>query len=74
MKWQVMRPRPRDVHFAVPFQICRHYSNGSECRTSCTFAHGEEELALWTTQRQAGRYDLEESLKSARLSRSVIIM
>ena len=60
-KWQVMRPLPRDVHFAVPFQICWHYSNGRECRPSCIFAHGEEELALWTTQRQAGRYDLEES-------------
>ena len=57
MKWQVMRPRPRDVHVAVPFQICRHYRNGSECRPSCKFAHGEEELTLWTTQRQAGRYD-----------------
>ena len=60
----MMRPHPRDVHFAVPFQICWHYSNGRECRPSCKFAHGEEELALWTTQRQAGRYDLEESLKS----------
>ena len=61
MKWQVMRPRPRDVPFAVPFQICWDYRNGGECRPSCKFAHGEEELALWTTQRQAGRYDLEES-------------
>ena len=50
-----------NVHFAVPFEICRHYSNGSECRPNCTFAHGKEELALWTTQRQEGRYDLEES-------------
>ena len=59
-KWQVMRPRPKDVHFAVQFEICWHYSNGSECRPNCTFAHGEEEQALWTTQRQEGRYDLEE--------------
>ena len=72
MKWQLMRPRPRDVHVAVPFQICWHYSNGRECRLSCKFAHGKEELTLWTTQRQAGSYDQEDSY-SGDFSVNVII-
>ena len=53
-EWQVMRPYPKDVNFETPFQICWHYRNDEKCRESCTFAHGEEELTLWTTERQAG--------------------
>ena len=54
-KWQLIRPYPRDVKFLTPFRICWHYSNGSECVPSCKFAHGEEELNLWSTRRQAGK-------------------
>ena len=56
-EWQLMRPYPKDVHPEVPFQICRHYRNGLKCRPSCSFAHGEEELTLWTRERQTGRND-----------------
>ena len=53
-EWQVMRPYPKNINFETPFQICWRYRNNEKCRESCTFAHGEEELALWTTERQAG--------------------
>ena len=53
-KWQVMRPYPREVSRETPFEICRRYRRGEKCGQSCPFAHGEEELTTWTTQRQAG--------------------
>ena len=55
-EWQVMRPYPRDVNPNVPFQLCWHFSNGVKCqKRPCTFAHGIEELKLWTSERQSGR-------------------
>ena len=49
-----MRPYPREVSLETPFEICWHYRRGEKCGQSCTFAHGEEELTTWTTQRQSG--------------------
>ncbi|XP_068674039.1 3'-5' exoribonuclease HELZ2-like [Montipora foliosa] len=54
-KWQVMRPYPREVSLETPFEICWRYRRGEKCGQSCTFAHGEEELTTWTTQRQSDR-------------------
>lgn len=55
-EWQVMRPYPKDVNSRVPYQLCRHFSNGVKCQKSlCTFAHGKEELMFWTSERQSGR-------------------
>ncbi len=55
-EWQVMRPYPREVNSHVPFQLCRHFSNGVKCQKNpCTFAHGKEELMFWTSERQSGR-------------------
>lgn len=55
-EWQVMRPYPRDVSPNVPFQLCWHFNNGEKCqKRPCTFAHGIEELKLWTSERQSGR-------------------
>ena len=54
-EWQVMRPYPKDVNPNVPFQLCRHFSNGDKCqKCPCTFAHGREELSFWTSERQSG--------------------
>ena len=55
-EWQVMRPYPKDVSPNVSFQLCKHFSNGVKCQKNpCTFAHGDEELMLWTSERQSGR-------------------
>ena len=55
-EWQVMRPYPKDVSHNVPFQLCKHFSNGVKCQKHpCTFAHGKEELMFWTSVRQSGR-------------------
>ena len=37
---------------ALHFQLCRHYTGGSDsCQygDSCSFAHGDEELAIWNS-------------------------
>ena len=55
-EWQVMRPYPKHVSHNVPFQLCKHFSNGVKCQNNpCTFAHGNEELIFWTSVRQSGR-------------------
>lgn len=55
-EWQVMRPYPKAVNSNVPFQLCWHFSNRVKCQKSpCTFAHGNEELMFWTSERQSGR-------------------
>ena len=56
-KWQLMRPYPAGVDSETPFQICSHYADGRKCQQSCTFAHGKEELSLWTLNRRKGRHD-----------------
>ena len=55
-EWQVMRPYPKVVNPNVPFQLCKHFSGGVKCQNiPCTFAHGNEELMFWTSERQSGR-------------------
>ena len=55
-EWQVMRPYPKDVNPDVPFQLCWHFSKGVKCqKCPCTFAHGNDELIFWTSERKTGR-------------------
>ena len=52
--WQVMRPYPR---FKLPpratFDVCKHFASGRKClKEPCTFPHGEQEIMMWTLERQ----------------------
>ena len=53
-RWQVMRPYPR---FKLPpratFDVCKHFASGRPCvKDPCTFPHGEQEIIMWTLERQ----------------------
>ena len=53
-RWQVMRPYPR---FKLPpratFDVCKHFASSRQClKEPCTFPHGEQEIIMWTLERQ----------------------
>ena len=52
--WQTIRPRPANVR---RFCLCRNYaSTGQKCFNgqACTFAHGHEELYIWSMDQKKG--------------------
>lgn len=56
---QCMRSYPKELNSKVPFQLCWHFSDGFKCqRSPCTFAHGEEELKFWTSERHKRKLTL----------------
>ena len=60
-RWQVMRPYPR---FNLPpratFDVCKHFASGRQCpKEPCTFPHGEQEIVMWTLERQGRKYKYE---------------
>ena len=58
-QWQVIRPYPAEkVPPNVAFSQCRQYAVNIPClRTPCSFAHGEQELQMWTLEREGGMFN-----------------
>lgn len=56
-QWQLIRPYPAEkVPANVAFSECGLYSTNRPCRwTSCTFAHGQQELIMWTMEREGSK-------------------
>ena len=58
-EWQKIRPYPEKVPSHVAFSVCRQYAINTSClRTPCSFAHGQEELDMWTLEREGGKLDI----------------
>ena len=58
-QWQRIRPYPEKVPSHVAFSVCRQYALNTPClRTPCSFAHGQEELDMWTLEREGGKLDI----------------
>lgn len=56
-EWQKIRPYPTKVPVQVAFKVCKQYDINKQClRTPCSFAHGEEELLMWTLEREGGTF------------------
>lgn len=58
-QWQLIRPYPADkVPAKVAFKECAHYSTNKTCvKTPCAFAHGQQELIMWTMEREGSKFD-----------------
>lgn len=56
-QWQLIRPYPAEkVPANVAFSECGQYSTNKPCRrTPCTYAHGQQELIMWTMEREASK-------------------
>lgn len=58
-QWQIIRQYPEKVPSHVAFSVCRQYAINTSClRTPCSFAHGQEELDMWTLEREGGKLDI----------------
>lgn len=57
--WQEMRPYPASgVPPKATLDVCRHFATNRPCpKMPCTFPHGDLETAMWTKERQGGKYD-----------------
>ena len=56
-QWELIRPFPKEVKIIVAFKECRQYSKHERClRIPCLFAHGEQEVTMWTMEREGGKY------------------
>ena len=56
-QWELIRPFPKEVEKFVAFKECRQYSKHERClRIPCLFAHGEQEVTMWTMERERGKY------------------
>jgi len=56
-QWQIIRPYPEKVPAKVAFSECRQHIMNIPClRTPCSFAHGQEELLMWTLEREGGKF------------------
>ena len=57
-QWEIIRPYPAEkVPPNVAFSECRQYVNNIPClRTPCSFAHGQQELLMWTLEREGGKF------------------
>ena len=56
-QWELIRPYPEKVPVNVTFKECRQYSANIRClKTSCTFAHGQQELTMWTMEREGSKF------------------
>ena len=58
-QWEMIRPYPGDkVRQNVAFKRCSQFDNNTPClRKPCSFAHGEQELLMWTLEREGGKLD-----------------
>ena len=55
-QWQIIRQYPEKVPSHVAFSVCRQYAINTPClRIPCSFAHGQEELDMWTLEREGGK-------------------
>ena len=59
-QWKKIRPYPAGkVPGNVVFKECREYANNTPClQTPCSFAHGQQELLMWTLDRERGKNDI----------------
>ena len=58
-QWQIIRQYPEKVPSHVAFSVCRQYAINTPClRMPCSFAHGQEELDMWTLEREGGKLDI----------------
>ena len=56
-QWELIRPYPEKVPANVAFKECRQYSTNMPClKTPCAFAHGQQELTMWTLEREKGKF------------------
>jgi len=56
-QWQIIRSYPEKVPAKVAFKECRRRVMNIPCeRTSCSFAHGQEELLMWTLEREGSEF------------------
>ena len=54
-RWEEIRPYPKDIN--VRFKVCRLYSKRNRClKIPCSFPHGEQELTMWTMEREGGKW------------------
>ena len=59
-QWEMIRPYPAGkVPANVAYKECRQFANNTPClRTPCSFAHGQQELLMWTLEREGGKSDV----------------
>ena len=56
-QWQIIRSYPEKVPAHVAFKECRQHVMNIPClRTPCSFAHGQEELLMWTLEREGSEF------------------
>jgi len=56
-QWQIIKSYPEKVPAKVAFSECRQYVMNTPClRTPCSFAHGQEELLMWTLEREGSEF------------------
>lgn len=56
-EWQIIRQYPIEkVPANVAFSVCRQYATNTCPRTTCSFPHGQEELLMWTMEREGGKF------------------
>ncbi len=60
-QWELIRPYPAEsVKASVAFKECAQYSSNRPCiKTPCSFAHGPQELLMWTMEREGSKFDKE---------------
>lgn len=58
-QWELIRPYPAErVKASVAFKECAQYSSNRPClKTPCSFAHGQQELLMWTMEREGSKFD-----------------
>ncbi len=58
-QWELIRPYPAErVKASVAFKECAQYSSSRPClKTPCSFAHGQQELLMWTMEREGSKFD-----------------
>ena len=63
-RWQLIRPYPEKVRVNVAFKECKHYASNLPClKKPCLFAHGQQELTMWTMEREGGKFNKGEGEK-----------
>lgn len=57
-QWELIRPYPaKYVPAKVAFKECKQYSANRPClKTPCSFAHGQQELVMWTMEREGSKF------------------
>ena len=57
-QWELIRPYPAEkVPANIAFKECAQYATNRPClKTPCSFAHGQQELLMWTMEREGSKF------------------